>query len=629
MAIQASKFQILRTLTWIFYHTEILITTYLSSFLIPKRMSRIFYRLFSFLVPIFFVQNIQANSSDTAIMPLSEVRPGMKGEWKTVVSGTQIQSFPLEVIDVVPNFVGPKQSVIFCQSLDEHQMDMGTVAGMSGSPVYIDGKLVGAYAYGFPWPKQQALIGVSPIEEMLKVLDHSESSGVMGAEGPGIPGSAPGVLPLGDEERKNISATPILLSVAGFSSESIAEFSKDWERLGFMLKVSAAAGGAQTNVEASNESDMLIPGSAVAAVLLSGDFKMAAAGTVTWKEGSRVLAMGHPFLKQGPVRIPMALAEIVTIVQSYETSFKLAKIGDTVGSFFQDRLTALAGEIGVFAPTTNLLINVTTADGQKRSYSGDLFQNRDLGPLVAAMALLQSLNSTLDTAFEQSYFLTSKIQVEGYDPIIQERVACGPLGARQLSREFLEDFRFLLNNKFEFPKVKSIEFDVSLQQGTRHVELLEVQVVSGKPLPGSLLELQLKLKDYQGPVRVESLKIPLPHNRPIGDLELRIGNAKMADAAYRGKDPRLGFRSLRDVINYLRLNHKNGAFYVQLVQEAPGMQFAGRPMMDLPSSTLSLYTSPKSWFKAGTLDSYVLFEKELPQHALCVGGPCIMDCPFE
>ena len=583
-----------------------------------------FFRLFCLvliLTPFSWGEEIK-----TPIMPLSEVKPGMKGEWRTVVSGTKIESFPLEVVDVIPTFVGPKQPVIFCRALDDHQKDIGTVAGMSGSPVYIDGKLVGAYAYGFPWPKDQALVGLSPIEEMLKVLAYGKSSTVMGQDGSHIPEGAPGPLPLNQEEPRGLKPVPLLLSVAGFSSSVLSDFSSEWEGLGFTLNALSAVGGDEDHALplVSDDSGLLAPGSAVAAVLLGGDFKVAAAGTVTWKEGDTLLAMGHPFLSQGGVRIPMAAAEIVDIVQSYETSFKLAKIGPTVGSFFQDRLTAMAGEVGVFAPVTQLLFNVTTPKGDVRSYKGDLFQNRDLGPLVAAMALSQTIQSTLDAAFEQSYVLKTRIEVEGFAPIIQSHVAYGPSGASTLAKAFLNDFRLLLNNRFEFPKVKAVTFDIILQEGIKRVELLEVQVISGKPKPGGVLALQLKLKDFLGPIRKSVVHIPLPRNRHKGAVEVRVGGAEMADVAYEGDDPRLGFRSLADVITYLRSYRSNDSLYIQLVQEAPGMQLGGQAMADMPKSVFSLYETPKAWFKAGFLDVQVLHEVILPQGGSCVGGPCIL-----
>jgi len=555
--------------------------------------------------------SITADTISTPIMPLSDVRPGMEGYWRTVVQGQEIVQFPLKVIDVIHTFIGPKQPVIFCESLDQSQLTIGTVAGMSGSPVFIDGRLVGAYAYGFPWPKDQVLIGLSPIEEMMKVFDYDDESIIPGAQPLPIAATHCATSP-------HTSTRTIALSTSGFSDDVLNEFAHQWEAHGFTLK---PMGGGSNTGNPDLITDDLEPGAAVAAVLLGGDFQMAAAGTLTWCDGKRFLAFGHPFLKQGSVQIPLAKATVVTIVQSYETSFKLAKIGPVVGCITQDRLTAVGGEIGRFAPTTKLTFRVHGPSGQNHIYTGELFQNREIAALIATMAFKQSLQSTLHAASHQSYEVSTRIDIEGYPSIQLHQTAFGPQGASEMAGRFFEDLRFILSNKFEFPRLTATTCDIQIIPGIRRTELLEVQLLNGAIKPGDQLELKLQLQDYFGLKRFETVHLSIPKNRLLSPMSVYIGTAPMANEIVYGHHPILGLRSFSDIVRYLNNRYSDNQIYIQLTQPSTGISLRGTPLDGLPDSVFSVYESSKSYFKAGWISNEVIQQITLPQSGTCVGGP--------
>ena len=256
------------------------------------------------------------------ILPLSEIKAGMRGEWHTVVSGTRIDSFPMEVVGIVENFIGPQRPVIICKALDATNILTGPVAGMSGSPVFIDGKLIGAYAYGFLWPKEQSLFGVTPIEDMLEVesnyppvFKHAGTNGLTRAEAGAdpqwlaTPASAASLPPLATLQSA-MKPLPTPLFVSGVSERTLRKFAPQLAGLGLEV-MQAPSGRASHNID-----NDLKPGTPVAGVLMSGDFHFAGTGTVTWRKGNRILAFGHPFLQSGPAEMPMASAEILTVVQS-------------------------------------------------------------------------------------------------------------------------------------------------------------------------------------------------------------------------------------------------------------------------------------------------------------------------
>ena len=303
-----------------------------------------------------------------------------------VVSGTRIDSFPMEVVGVAENFIGPQRPVIICKGLDATNKLTGPVAGMSGSPVYIDGKLIGAYAYGFLYPKDQDLFGVTPIEDMLEVESNypptsapSGKSGLAQTEaGPAPRWTTSPVLAAGLPSLETLQSTmkpvPTPLFVSGISERTLARFKSRIEEQG--LELMQAPSGRATH-DFDND---LKPGSAVSGVLMSGDFDFAGTGTVTWRHGNRILAFGHPFLQNGPIEMPMASAEILAVVQAVTRSFKLPNIGPVVGSIYQDRLTAIAGEIGRTSPTTHFELHLESVGGRERLFQGEMFEHERLPP---------------------------------------------------------------------------------------------------------------------------------------------------------------------------------------------------------------------------------------------------------
>ena len=390
------------------------------------------------------------------VMPLSDIKPGMTGEWHTVVSGTRIDSFPMQVVGIAENFIGPQRPVIICKALDPTNIFTGPVAGMSGSPVFIAGKLIGAYAYGFTWPKQQALIGVTPIEAMLEV----ENGYPPASQFPGTNGQVRVVatadpqwlaaptdganLPSLATLQSAMKPLPTPLFVSGVSERTLKRFSPQLAALG--LDVMQAPSGTVTH----NIDNDLKPGSPLAGVLMSGDFHFAGTGTVTWRNGNRILAFGHPFLQSGPTEMPMASAEILTVVQSLARSFKLSNTGPVIGSIYQDRLTAIAGEIGRRVPTTHFEVQLQAPGGRERHFQAEMFQNQMFSPILSAIGLLESLYDTMESEEKQTIFMETTLEIEGHVPVKLSEAASGEDAAYLLAFRQRNLYESLLNNPCEF-----------------------------------------------------------------------------------------------------------------------------------------------------------------------------------
>ncbi len=558
------------------------------------------------VLAVFAASFAAAGEEGPEILPLSEVEPGMRGEWKTVVSGTEIESFPLEVVGVGENFIGPKRSLIICKALDEQSLVTGPVSGMSGSPVFIDGKLVGAYAYGFRWAKEQALIGVTPVEDMLEVWDWAEAGerdatarrrGERGGFRPTLAeripreeiaagtwrASADAEPPSNDRLREGIQPLPTPLFVSGISPAVLAEFESRFRRRGIELQ-SAPMGKGAEHMDAD-----LQPGSAVAGVLMSGDFSFAATGTVTHRMGDRILAFGHSFFGDGEVDIPMAPAEVMTVVQSVVSSFKLSNPGPVIGSIHQDRQSGIAGTLGRNAPVTAMEIRVHGRPGNPEVYRGDLFEDEFMSPLISAMALMEALLQAKPAGGEKTMFVESRWDIEGEESIVLKDAAAGASAPLILAFDHLFLYDRLLANPFTFPRVKSVTVDVTPKTELRLSRLESVQLDRTRFRGGDELEVLLRLRNYRGEETVERVRVPIPEKTRNGNFTLFVGDARAARSV--SPERRATPQTFSQLLDRMRDHYSHREITIKVLEEAPGLAVEGQFLSDVLPSVGALYGS--------------------------------------
>lgn len=548
------------------------------------------------------------------LMPLEDVKPGMNGEWHTVVSGTRIDTFPMRVIGVADNFIGPGRPVIICEGLDATNKLTGPVAGMSGSPVYVDGKLLGAYAYGFTFPHDQDLFGVTPIDQMLEVEKYPPSSDPWGndptadAAGTGNPewlaAPAAGVnVPSLARMQSVMKPLPTPLFVSGVSQHTLNLFGPQLRRLG--LDVMQAPSGSADPMTGTD----LEPGAAVSGVLMSGDFDFAGTGTVTWRDGNRILAFGHPFMQSGPTEMPMATAEILTVVSSFEESFKLLNVGRTVGTIYQDRLTAIAGEIGRMPRTTHVEIHITPPAGHERLYQGDMFQNQLFSPVLTAVALDEALFQTMEAEERQTVYLETDMEIEGHGTVRLFDAATDESGPAMLAFHQLDLYEGLLNNPCEFPMVKSLSFHVTLAHGFDSSRLDSLSMDRDEVKPGSTLRAVIGLRNYRGEPSLIPISVPIPADLEAPKLDLFVGDA---DAAMRLDETPTPPKTLDQVLDRLRKMRSHQNVCVKLLQTTPGLSVDGQNLPDLPPSVMAQFDSPDANLHKATLSHVTLWETNFP-----------------
>ncbi|MEM9227265.1 MAG: hypothetical protein AAGA45_04800 [Verrucomicrobiota bacterium] len=534
----------------------------------------------------------------TPTMPIEEIKPGMQGEWKTVVKGTEVETFRFEVLGTARNYIGPERDVIIAKALDESQILSGPVGGMSGSPCFIDGKLIGAYAYGYTWPKEQAIIGITPIADMLetfgkeqhrKTEDSSASPQIKTPPGQAAQWQAQsGHAQLATLDLESVlQPLPTPLAISGFSAQTLSAFSEEMAERG--LEPVQAPIGFTTELTSSS----IDTASPVAGVLMSGDFSSAGVGTVTWREGDQVLAFGHPFFGFGDEEMPMAPAEIITVIQSVARSFKLSNVGPIVGTIYQDRLTAIAGEIGRMPRTTELSYTVRSPGEVERTFTGELYRSKIFSPLFAAMGLMESMLFTMEAGNEQTFYTTITLHLEDYEPIVMEQVGSGPNAARGVATQLMQAYGQLVDNPFASAEIKRVEADIRTVDSWVLGGLHGIQNLSGNLQPGDLMHLAITVNNFQDERSRHRVSIPIPEGTSGEELLIFVGDADAAERLER-EQVAATVDSLDGIVDYLRKSRSNGNVYVKLLQRAQGLNLNGQRLDALPLSVRNLLSSRES-----------------------------------
>jgi SpoIVB peptidase S55 len=548
-----------------------------------------------------------AAAADT--MPLSQVRKGMRGYGVTVFEGNRLDKFDVEILGVLHN-IGPGQNLILAKVDSPVIQRAGVIAGMSGSPIYIDGKVVGALAYSWQFEKEP-VAGITPIEEMLKIADlgQSTSSAVIAAT-PRVSASE-FLTALANQketevfeklERGFASASPastmsgvkpiaVPLSMSSFAPDTIARFSKVLDAMGFVAVPSGSTAAAEAPADKQFKA-----GDPIGAVLLNGDFNVAATGTVTFIDGNRVYAFGHPFLDMGEVSFPMAKSEIVTVMPSLASSFKFANTGAVVGSFRQDRSTGIMGLIGDKADMIPIDLTVE-GSGPAQSYHVNIVRHSLLSPLILAMAADSVVANAQRAAGERTVLMDSEIKLKGFDEPIHLREGWAGAQARQAIPAYLALVSgYVMSNEFRVADIESVKIHLRHDDDLKIAKLLEASIdtpQNGRIMPGDTVKVRTVLKPYRGEPFVETFDLKIPENQTPGNAYLLVGSGSLAnqiDFSLVPPDP----RTLEQVIAVLQRLRPATDLTVGLYSSAEGAVTAGVYLPNLPPSMRAVVSGDTS-----------------------------------
>lgn len=559
------------------------------------------------------------NTRTAPIMPLSEIKPGQIGKVRTVFQGTRIEEFECEVIGVLKNSIGPKKHMIMVKLRGEKPEFTGVVAGMSGSPVYIDGKLVGALAYRWGVFSKEPIAGITPIEDMFEVASYNEPHqrrrGAGGASRvpPGNWGEIAGLVDLppggGFHSRGPIAkdegssgATPIMVPIAtpliisGFNRRLVDHFSPLFEQNNFITMI---GGGPTSETSPGTE---LEPGSALATLLMSGDMSIAATGTVTYRDGNKLFAFGHPLFQVGATDVPMAKAEVVMTLSSALASFKVAQPTGVVGAVRQDRLTAIMGEIGARARMIPISVEVHTARDETRSYAFEVFEEPLFTPLLLNFAVANTVLGATENESAQTIAIKGKIEIDGHAPLELEEVMASddidlafPLALRA-SGYVTRLFGSLYNNPIQRPLVNKVSIRIDQSAERKAAVIEEVRADREEIKPGEEMTLAVIIRPYRQDRITRTVKIKLPETAERGrEMRVMVSDAMTFEAAEGrfGRAPAQA-RSLDDLISQLNQVHPSSAFYIRVSQSTPGAFVNQQALPSLPLSVLSVIGSTQT-----------------------------------
>jgi hypothetical protein len=543
------------------------------------------------------------------ILPLDQVRPGMVGVGRTVFEGTKIEDFRVEIIGVLEN-VAPRQSIILARLEGGPLEKTGVIAGMSGSPVFIDGKLVGAVAYGFPFSKE-TIGGITPIGEMIEATatDAPRAASTrfptaFGAAGPALPldrealiaalrrpmqaiSVDAGSLRGGAGLPTGASLAPLSLPLV-FSGFDPATF--EWARgvfssLGFNPVMGAGHGPAPPAALPD-----LAPGSPIGVSLIEGDMDLSVTGTVTHIDGDRVYAFGHPFYNLGPTQFPMKKAYVYSVFPSLYQSWKISTAGEPVGTVEQDRNTAIAGRIGKTPRMIPVEVRLNTSRGQERRFSFRIVEDELFSPVLTYVSLASVLQAN-ERAFGTSTIrLDARLSLSGRRDIRVEDFFTQEQPAAQASAMVAAPVAYVMNNDFERVSVEKIDVEVSSYETIQSATLQRAWIERSGPVrAGTTVPLKLLLRSYRGETHTETIPVSVPASAPAGNYSLLVADAA-ALTAMEQREMRQPFvpKDLDQLIRAINGLRRNNHVYARLLRAEEGAIVGGEYLQSLPPSVLSV-----------------------------------------
>ena len=509
----------------------------------------------------------------TKFFPLSEVRRGMKGVAYTVFEGVNPEPMQVEILGLLKDALGPGQDMILARLHGDKPEYTGVVAGMSGSPVYIDGRLVGALSYRIGQFTKEPICGITPIESMLQVRDGGGSSA------PGM--RRADVKDSGVEGRPDMRPMETPLVFGGFSQETVDRFGDRFRAMG--LTPVAGLGGANPTAV---QPEPLVPGSAVSAVLVRGDLSMAGTCTVTYVDAKRLLACGHPITQYGPVQMPMTKAEVLASLASPLNSFKIINTTETVGAFTEDRASAILGQFGTQARMIPVAVEVVPPAGEAKTLHFEVLDNRQLTPSAMLMSVYQSLQTNNVSAEEMSYRLTGEIGVKGQAPVrMQGIMAQNELFPGTINTALLVNDRFskVYENALDQPEVTGVKLKVEALPARMTAVLESATVSRMEARAGDEIEVEAMLHPYQAEARMVRVKVKLPAELSPGAMRVLVSDGATVDKLMT-HGPSQQQVGLTDTVAALNRLHPNDRVYVTLLDHSAQAVVEGEALPVVPLS---------------------------------------------
>ncbi len=590
-----------------------------------------------------------AQSASERFFPADQVRPGLHGIGKTVFEGDKVEEFGVEILGILPGRPGPKQSVIIARLTGPRLERTRIFAGMSGSPVYIDGRLLGAIAYAFPFATEP-IAGITPIWDMMESLQAnapspSSSLGTARMNAMLFESAKDGGLwsrllrslssleeiPIEPNPRMSASLRPFFgqqlvpiatpLSITGISPEALERFSPELQKLGFLPVVGISAGAAITPL-APITAETLTPGKSVSVQLMRGDLSIEAIGTVTLRDDKTVYAFGHRLFNLGGVEMPLSEASTIAIVPSVMNSFKVGVTEKLVGTLRQDRSAGVLGVLGESPRMIPLTIQQKKSRGGTHTYRVEMIDNSVLTPLLVNLAVFSVVTGSERSFGDMTVRVRGAIKVRGHeDVLVDGRFSATNEAPVQAALSVALPVSYLLNSGFEV-MLEGIHLEIETLEQRRVGMLDRVWVNRTEVKRGETIELHIYARAEDGREVVERVPIGIPADAPLGKLSIVVGDGN-AIQAYDGRPTAASLgsvQSLAQLIRTLNRLRKSDRLYVKLVRSSPGAIVKNEELPALPPSVLATIGSERTAGGYQSIPYTTLKEMELPPGEFVITG---------
>jgi hypothetical protein len=562
---------------------------------------------------------------DKGFMSVSEVKPGMKGRSLTVFEGTEPEEFDVEIVGIVPGSLGPRQDMIIGRISGGKTERTSVFAGMSGSPVYVGGRLVGAISFAFPFAKE-ALCGITPIEQMVEIFERespvaSRKPVIISWENLSAIANADMRRSLQERSGRIDDGSPLSavagqlfvpialpLSFNGISKNALDLFATQLNALG-LVPVSAVSGGAETGAMANSTEQTLTGGRSISVQLARGDYSLVASGTATLRDGNRIYAFGHPFLSLGSVEMPMSESSVVVVVPNINNSFKLAVPGPMVGTMLQDRATGILGELGKAPRMIPVRLDLTTSRGRRETINFEMVSDEFLTPLVLNIGLVNSVLANERHIGDTTVSTSARIRMKGQDPVIIERDFSGAAATMLSSLAVTLPVSNLLRARFDDLEIESIEVEVTVSEGARTAVIESLRSDRLQFKAGETAEVTVFARTDSGRMVTKKAQFTIPADAQPGPFTLTVADA--VTAQQNSAMSSFTATSLKETISILNRARKDDRLYLQLSKSGSSVVIGSNEMPNLPPSVTASMNSGNMSGGSKTLTQNVVLDLEL------------------
>jgi hypothetical protein len=553
-----------------------------------------------FLAPSLLVL-AAALPGQTSLFPLKDIRPGMRGTGRTVFSGDRIEEFQVEILGVLDN-LGPHESIILARLSGGPLEQSGVMQGMSGSPVYIDGKLAGAVALAFAFSKEP-IAGIRPIEDMIRPVGTRAALPAQRAATPlaalaansanelmrALPQPAPAMA--GGAQLADI-ATP--LSFGGFTRATLETFAPQLRALGLEPRQAVGSAG-KLDSTMGNPAD-LKPGSMISVQLLAGDYNVGADGTVTYIDGNRVYAFGHRFLDVGATSLPFARSEVIALVPNTNTSFKLSSAREWMGAIGYDGNTAISGELGRRAAMVPVSVGVRRDGKPIERYQMQMVNDPLLSPLLVQMAVFSAIDATERTVGAATFRVTGEIEFQNAaSPVRVDNMFSADNGsATQVSLATAVPMAYVMQSDFNMLRLKSIALNIEAFEQKKELDIDGITVSRREARAGDTVRLNISLVGENGAETTRQVDYQVPIGAEPGTLYFTVADANTSNLTDFRQVLSATARTPSQVIATVNNLHPNTRAYVRVWRTDPAFQLEGVDLPDPPSSVALILAGSQS-----------------------------------